>query len=408
MWSRIKLFFDAKIAVPVVGDKNDSISSPLADATALIRAEKYLECINVLLKVLEAEPLDQSANLLMGTSFLALERPDLAESFLFTAVRLSNYTDIIAAHNLAESLRLSGDADLGIKVLLKSLGAIGTDSSSGLIEFALGSLYESKSNYTSAQAWYLASAALSPTNIDAWLKASTMLFDSEHQNLQMAESTLIQALQPNPSNAMIIYNLGVVQHASGKLSEAVTLYDEAIRLDPSLDSAVANLATALHAVGRWEEAASTYPQALLKSKGNAILLSNYALLLNSLNRPLAAFEVIEKAISLQPSNSELLQTRTVLFKAITSGRERTRFTQESVTSLVLAGDWDGAVRYLEAAGEPSEGEGGARAWWLFGTGMSHFFKYVLCSVFVCLHEHAAMALILLSNLSSFISLLLVL
>jgi tetratricopeptide (TPR) repeat protein len=222
-----------------------------------------------------------------------------------------------------------------------------------------------------AQAWYLASASLQPKNVDAWLKASTVLFENSEQNFEIAENCLLQGIMLNPNNSLLTFNMGVVLHATGRLQEAVTFYDEALRLDSSLQGAVANLATALHALGQFNEALPLYEKSLQENPGNAVLLGNFAVLLNSLNKPIAAYTAIERAVTLDPQSVDLQTTRTSLLKTISAARLRVRSTQLAVTEAVMKGDWNNAMQYLEIFGEPEEN----RVWWYFGTGMTSFFRY---------------------------------
>lgn len=212
--ARIGRFFsrndNKKDAQSTEGVKMDGVAvkNHLTEAENFMGLYNYSKAVDKLLTVLENSSAEnQKANALLGTCFLAIDRPDLAESFLYTAVRVSNYTDIASISNLAESLRLNGDANLAIEVLERSIQKQ-EGPSTGMLEFVMGESYASKEDYKTAADWFLASALLKPDHEEAWLRASTLQFPPAHQSYDMAESVLTRAMKAIPSSSEFAFSIG--------------------------------------------------------------------------------------------------------------------------------------------------------------------------------------------------------
>ena len=174
-----------------------------------IDSSNFTGAVEYLLQVVEDSVEHQRANAMLGSCFLALERPDLAENFLYTAVRVSNYTDEAAVSNLVQSLRLRGALDLATDVLQKSLSKQ-ESVSTGILEFAMGEVLSSRQEYSEAADWFLASALRQPEQEEAWLHASTLHFPPTRQNYSAAETVLTQALALLPSSADLSFHMGGV------------------------------------------------------------------------------------------------------------------------------------------------------------------------------------------------------
>ncbi len=367
---------------------DEETASLVAKARAAIYKLEYNDAVSSLLPVIDSDPDQIDANMLLGGTFLALNRADLAETFLHRAVQLTNWTQPSAVSNLAEALRINGDADLAIKVIQRGLNAINKTDSSGLLSFTHGAILEQQKKYSESADWYLASALAQPTNIEAWLRASTMLFPSPAWDLKFAENVLAQAVKLNPESSSLVFNLGVALHYSNRASDAVTLYAEALRLDPEHYGAMSNLATALHSLGRTAEASilyevifnSTIPRgpdgiaAINRSSafnGAAVALGNYALLLNAQRRPQHALRVISRASELENENVlELAAVKAQSERLLEDLSARYAVGREALVQAVHSGQWAAAVQVLSDVDTP--GEDGA--WWHFARGMLHYFR----------------------------------
>lgn len=296
--------------IEIIGDGR--IPEPdLVSAKVDIEDGRFALAIEKLLNVLDKFPENIEASNLIGACFLAQNRPDLAEGFLFTAVRLSNWTDFIAVANLAECVRVNKDYLLAEKIALKGLQMSGNADPTGTFSFVLGVVQVSKENYTAAADWFLAAAIQQPSNIDAWIQASTIEFPPSAFDVRMAENVLMEALRLNPTSALLTFQLGFLFHKTSRVNEAILLYQRALEMDASMSDALSGLATALHAVGRVDDALEVYAEAERAQPTNIVLLSNYAMLLSAMKKSNESLVRIRKAKAIDGDHPEVLRAEAV-------------------------------------------------------------------------------------------------
>ena len=129
--------------------------------------------------------------------------------FLYTALKSSNFSNIGAANNLAEALRINDDNELAIRVLENTIQQTKHIDQTGLLEYSLGRLYELTDEYQKAKEFYLTASILQPKNILYWERATTLKFsNSSFVNYQEAENVLAQALSENPLHPELLSLLG--------------------------------------------------------------------------------------------------------------------------------------------------------------------------------------------------------
>lgn len=298
----------AEVKPPAAVDakKLDALIKVAKDSLA---AGHVKDAADQLLTVLEADPDSFEGNSLIGSCYLVLNRPDLAEQFLYSAVHLSKWTDAVSVANLAESLRLNNDSALAIQVAIKGYEALGKKDESGLIEYVLGASYADQKKFTLASEWFLSAAMRQPKNIEAWLLASTMKFPQEEQNYKFAENVLVEGLKTNENNVDLVHHMGRALHHTGKYDQAIKCFTFVLESDPANKDARTMLATSLHASGgRPMDALNAYNEAVKIDGENAVLLSNFALLLHSNFNTQVGADVIanlaEGALKLDPTIPE--------------------------------------------------------------------------------------------------------
>jgi Flp pilus assembly protein TadD len=360
-----------------------AVASVVSEAQQLIRSQDFDKAVNVLLPLIDNDPDDKDANMLLGSSFLAMERADLAETFLRHAVQLTQWQDASSISNLAEATRLNGDLSLAAKILQRGYTSLNNTDPSGQLSFEFGTLQEQMGNHTAAANWYLSSALADGSNTRAWLKASTLLFPNKNWDLEVAGNVLATAVKTKPDDAQLVFNLGVVMHYLDRVADAVTLYREALRLDPLHYATMSNLATALHSSGQAGQAQELYqkvfdatlspvPGEIFKPfSGTATALGNYALLLSSMKKHHQAAAVATRACLLDPENSNLLSVKETCDQEAVAAAAAVADMSQRLAATAAAGDWAGGVATLAAAGPPAEDE----AWWYFAKGMLHYFRY---------------------------------
>lgn len=267
------------------------------------------DSLSGLLSILESDPGNFEGNRLAGAVLLALNQPKMAEKFLFNALTISNWTDLHSVANLAESFRLSDDPSLAEKIALRGLShaQTGDQDSTGVLGYTLGAIYADLRNYTMSSDWYLASAFSQQNNIEAWVRASTLKFPLEYQDIKYAKNVLMQALELNPQNPELLFHLGIASYMDNRIEDAIALYRSALELDvsSSIKNLKASLATALHSAGRLQEAYEFYQQSAQSDPTNVILLSNYATLLCSQGYLPRGIEILKSAAKLNPQSKDV-------------------------------------------------------------------------------------------------------
>ena len=272
---------------------------------------KLTESLDDLLQVISSRPDHQAAHAISGAVLLSLAQYDLAETMLYSAVRLSNWGDYNAVVNLASTIRAKGDNSLALKTLSKALQISREDNkdkdSSGILSAGLADTYFAMGSYATAADWYLAASLRNPTNIDYWIKASTVRFPKAGQDMKFAENVLLQGIAGNPNNADLIYNLGLVMYHSDQVDKAITMFEQAIRLNAKHYDAAGALATAFHSIRRFEEALYYYDATLKNTPNNVVLLSNCAMLLNSIGRKQDGLNLAKRAYTINPNSADVLK-----------------------------------------------------------------------------------------------------
>lgn len=227
-------------AIPVPPAQID-IKAVMDKARSALQTGELKQAADSFLTVLDVDPVNIEASSLLGATFLALREPKLAEGFLFTAVKQAQWKDLVAIGNLVECLRLNGDLDLAEQVAMRGLATNSNKDPTGLVSFALGAVLYSKQKYTAAADWYLASAIAQKSNIEAWLRASTVSYPDTYQDYKFAENVLVEAIKANPSNASLLLYFAVTMHNTGRTNEAISLYQHVLMLDPANTDAAKGL-----------------------------------------------------------------------------------------------------------------------------------------------------------------------
>ena len=312
-----------------------AIEQLLLEAQNMILAGNMDESVDHVLPVFKSRPDDTATNAFVGAVLLSVQQFALAEQFLTSAVNTSRWTDTASVANLAQLFLMTNETPLAIKTLRKGLESNNNVDEKGALSLCFGDVAFSQGNYAEAADWYLSAALKRPSNIDIWVKASTVRYPSQGRNLKFAENVLLQALAANRGSAELLFDMGLAMHGSGRLAEAATFYQEAARMDPANTEIPPALATALHADGQLAEAAEWYAtaerqyqqtsnsasaassssssgsssggDALAGTPSRAVFLSNHAMLLNALGRRQEGAQLAMRALSIDPTCPDALR-----------------------------------------------------------------------------------------------------
>jgi len=116
-----------------------------------------------------------------------------------------------------------------------------------------------------------------------------------------AKEKLEQALELNPNDPVMLYNLGVMNHKLDKLDEAVKYYLKSIEIKPIDDSVYLSLAIAYQQKEDNLSAVDSYQKVLDTNPSNIIALNNLAILLEQAGMFDDAIERYSQIIELEPS-----------------------------------------------------------------------------------------------------------
>lgn len=280
----------------------------MEESKGLLLDGKVEEAVDHLLPIFKTRPDHTEANALVGAILLSVHRFELAEQFLFSAVNSSQWTNAGAVANLAQVFMQTDAVPLAVRTLRKGLDAVSGNDETGAISLCFGDVTYFVGNYSEAADWYLLAALKRPTNIDIWVKASTVRYPVQGRNLKLAENVLVQALAVNRESSELLFNLGLAMHGSGRLNEAVTFYQEALRTNPANAEISSALATALHANGQYAQALTQYTASeAAQPSTNPVFLANYALLLNNLGRKQEGRTMAMRALNIDPENVDAIR-----------------------------------------------------------------------------------------------------
>ncbi|MCD6459727.1 tetratricopeptide repeat protein [bacterium] len=140
---------------------------------------------------------------------------------------------------------------------------------------------------------------------DENLKQSKKLFEESlilagSNKIDEAKEKLQKAVELNPNDPVMLYNLGVMEHKLGKLDEAVKNYLKSIDLRIINDSVYLSLAIAYQQKGDNLSAVDAYQKALDFSPSNIVALNNLAVLLEQAGMLDDAIERYNQIIELEP------------------------------------------------------------------------------------------------------------
>ena len=177
--------------------------------------------INTFFSVLDADPTRHDVNAAMGQILSSVQQYDLAQGFLFAAVQLSNWTYAPAVASLADTLRLDNEPALAEQVAAKGLTVVTEADGKALLQAAMGQICAVRGEWEKSADWFLAAALTQPALVDNWLKASTILFPAQHQNMTFAANVLSEAMRMHPNDGRLLYHSALVLHNTGRVAEAV-------------------------------------------------------------------------------------------------------------------------------------------------------------------------------------------
>ncbi len=152
-----------------------------------------------------------------------------------------------------------------------------------------------------------------PSTVPALLQQATAVL--ARSDLARGEALLQQARAQEPENPAVLFFLGHVRRAQGRVPEAADFYRHAIRVDPGKPEAYHHLAQMLRAAGKPDEAASVLQDALAIAPDNARTHLELGLAHAARTDFPRAEESYRRALDLQPDLAPAAQALSAAFIA---------------------------------------------------------------------------------------------
>lgn len=263
----------------------DARAGELAKARKLVESGSFDDAVTLLRRIVERDPNDADARLLLGTALALLPRrsealeelaaairlrPDFAPGHHALGMALARFVEpeqarrafekaiALDAHfarahlDLALVLAQVGQVDGAARHLEKAIEIEADSPAAGYAHYLRGLLYSERDQAALAAAAFEKAAALRPEDGDIFLQLG--LARRHLLDFGRSLTALRQAVRFSPGNAAAHYELGKELLRGGQARQAILHLRTATRLRPEDAAALYNLARALRAGGEPKEA----------------------------------------------------------------------------------------------------------------------------------------------------------
>jgi protein O-GlcNAc transferase len=240
-------------------DIQESIQSALEHLKS-----EHLDCAEKdLINILNSEPTNTEALILLSVVYYHLKNYDLAISFGRKALHYSP-ANAYAYYNLGDAFR-------------------------------------EKKEYAEAISCYRKALELNPTLGDAYYNIATIFQDTNQ--IREAISCYRKALEFNPNDTAATYNLGIIFQDAKQFEEAIHCFQKALDLNPNLVGGYNHLALIFHCTNRINEAISYYQKALELNPSDIVAYYGLAEVLKEKGQYQDAIDIYRKSLQLIPDNA---------------------------------------------------------------------------------------------------------
>ena len=186
------------------------------------------------------------------------------------------------------------------------------------VRYKLGRAYQDSGDLLNAYAEYARAGDLDPSNVDAHMRAGTILLLGREFDAARTRAEL--ALKADPRHAPAHILLGNAKAGLNETAPALRQIQEAINLDPSYAPAWTALGAVTFIAGRKADAASAFKKAVElapQSVESRLALANYEWATGAFA---SAQRTLESALQIEPQNAAAHRALALLF--ITTGRRQ--------------------------------------------------------------------------------------
>jgi tetratricopeptide (TPR) repeat protein len=268
----------------------------LDQAIALHRQGRFPEAEQAYRAILDREPENAQAGLMLGTLALDAGLPQAAVPILERAVMLEPGKADFQVQ-LGIGYLHSGRQD---DALIAFDRALALDANSFAAHFQKGHALMER-DPDAAQLLLDRAVALSPDDAAAHNLRGMVL--THRQQMQDALAAFARARDLQPGNPLAVNNHGTALARLGRLEEAAAQLQEAVQLQPDNAGLHYNLGEPLLMLGRLEEALAAYDRAVSLQPDFIEALINRGMALSGLGRTDEALASFDSAIALDPGRS---------------------------------------------------------------------------------------------------------
>lgn len=244
-----------------------TISEAIQIALGHHQAGRLGEAEHIYRQVLAADPRHAGALHLLGLIGFQLQRYDVAESYISSAIRVDGSQPAFHA-NLAETYRAQGRLDDARRCYEQALRL----QPSPEAQNNLGTIWQAMGKLPEAIACYRQALAARPDYADALNNLGTAC--QEQGDWAGAVESYGRAVAAKPDYARGHYNQGVALATLERDEQARAAYERAVQLDPSYAAAYYGLAMLHQRQKAWSESLAAYERALaLRSQWPQVLCS---------------------------------------------------------------------------------------------------------------------------------------
>ena len=228
----IKSFFGSHLKFHNVTDIITTISHHHI-LTVLNRSE----ISSVLYQFIEDFPNSIEANFIVGCKLILNRRFDIAEEVYLNVLEFSKYGHLPSIINLAEMYIFTLNEVAASRMIREAFHLNEMVDETGLLSYYSGKFYQLMGRYEISAQWYLLSATIQQSNVNAWLFASTLLFPEPYQNLSMAEKIITLAFKQYSATGyngsyidVLYYFYGYCHQLMNKAESAIVHYHKSYEL----------------------------------------------------------------------------------------------------------------------------------------------------------------------------------
>jgi arylsulfatase A-like enzyme/Tfp pilus assembly protein PilF len=228
------------------------IFNRLRRANSAVRDRRFTEALPILRSVLEEDPKNAFAQLVLGSAYMGMG------DYRRAIEQYRRYVELVPTSSYAHQWLAICYVRLGEQdnALREAEAALVLDPRSSDARILRGGIFASRGQYDRSLAELRAALANDPAKAIVRLDLAKVLGEAGRRDEARREYETIIAQQPDYTPALT--GLGALLAEAGDLARAADLFRRALALDPSLDSARFNLARTLEQQNLKSEAAAEY------------------------------------------------------------------------------------------------------------------------------------------------------